>query len=87
VVKRSFYDSELGLQVPFAIQIDEQLPCGFGRIDQDLHRFARLIDQLSAVIKRFNSKPVSPIALGLELELTLLAIGFRDALPCLTGVL
>ena len=86
VIERSFNNAEFGLHVSFAIHVDEQLAFRFGRIDPYLHRFAGLVNQLPTAIQRFDSEPVNAITLGLELELTLLAIGFRSAFPSRPGV-
>ena len=81
VIQRRFDNTKLGLQVSFPIKIDQQLTCGLGRVDHDLHRFARLVDQLPTSIQGLDAKPVSTIALGLKLELALFAIGLANTLP------
>ena len=87
VIERRFDDSEFGLKIPFSVQIDQELPCRFGRIDEDVHRLAWLIDDLTTEVERLDSKGVRPIALGLELKLTLFGVGFGDALPGFSGIL
>lgn len=87
VIERRFDNSKFGLKIPFSVQIDQELPGRFGRIDDDVHRLAWLIDDLTTEVERLDPKRVSPIALGLELELALFGVGFGDALPGFAGIL
>ncbi len=87
VIERRFNNSKFGLKIPFSVQIDQELPGRFDRIDDDVHRLARLIDDLPTEVERLDSKGVLPIALGLELKLTLFGVGFGDALPGFSGIL
>ena len=69
VVEGGVDDPEFGLQISFAIEIDEKFTSRFLGVDDDSHGFAGLIDQVSLSIERFDAKPEFPVAGGLELEL------------------
>lgn len=71
VVERRVEDTEFGLQIPFAVEIYEEFTGRFLGVDDNSHRFAGLIDQVTLSIERFDAKPEFPVTGGLELKLSI----------------
>lgn len=71
VVEGGVDDTEFGLHIPFAIEIDEKFTGRFLGVDDNSHGFAGLIDQVTLAIEGFDAKPEFSVAGGLELKLSI----------------